>query len=49
MIRWRRGCLIEGVRGVMLLGTFMTITKSPDVAWEGILAELQRALNGSAG
>ena len=36
---------VPGVRGVMLLGTFITITKAPDSSWDTITPELHRILS----
>ncbi len=35
---------IPGVKGVMLLGSFITVSKSPDAAWDSILPEVKMIL-----
>lgn len=35
---------IEGVAGVFMLGNFITVTKSPEAAWDALLPQVEQVL-----
>lgn len=35
---------IEGVAGVFMLGNFVTVTKSPEAAWDALLPRVEQVL-----